>query len=822
MKRNKQTDTASSQKRLRFRQLDGWNKAAIVFLTLVLIGCVTVFTMLVSIVNSAPEFQKNMLVAETSSKVYDRDGNLIAELGSEHRDNIEYEDLPQDLIDAFLAIEDSRFFTHNGFDLPRFLKSAMNNLKSGSLSQGGSTLTMQLVDNTWIAEEMQQMMQNGQSVSKFDSIKLKIQEIYLSLLTEQNTSKEDIIVNYLNRIWFGSSGGTRGVQKAAEYYFDKDVNDLNLSECAFLAGVINAPYTYSPYNLAGDEQDHYANATKRRNETLAMMLQHGYISEQEYQLAKSTNLAYQLKQSASYDADPYQSYVEQAVAEVRTLTGKDPYTTPMDIYTGMDSEAQKTAYEASIGQIVTFPNQYFNSGISVVDNATGEILAMGPGKLYVGDSTNRNAAIETQQPGSAMKPLIAYAPTFDVLGWSTTHTVEDKKGDYFHVQRNLENFDGKYMGKMSLADALGLSRNTTAAQAMQNLIDAKGNAYWIDYLKQLGFSDAVAEAFNIQYCIGGSEMRASPVEMASAYSTLANSGQHVDAHCVRKAVIRETNETIKSKPETSQPLSEGAAYMITTLCEKVVSGGYDTLNYLMDGDGSYPVYGKSGTSDWGEFGSQYGIPNGVMKDEWAIGYTSEVSVAVWTGYTDTGIKNGYYITTDVLYQGIASKLARVMLDATKENPTDVARPSSVVKKASGDGGWILDQYYNSEESRSSGMEDDPKGEKQKEKEELEKKCKADPTSDPKCDGYEEAMKEKKEKEKQEKEAFDKKCAADPTSDPKCPGYAEAMKQKEEEANKAACAAQGGTWNNGVCTLPTPPDSGEDDKPDDDTPDDSLE
>ena len=263
-------------------------------------------------------------MAGTSTHVYDRDGNLIAELGSEHRDNIEYADLPQDLIDAFLSIEDSRFFQHNGFDLPRFISSALNNLSSGTLSQGGSTLTMQLVDNTWIRPMEEEEINSGGTISRFESIRHKIQEIYLSLLTEQSIDKKAIIVNYLNLIWFGSDGGTRGVQNAAQYYFGKDVNDLNLSECAFLAGVINAPLTYNPYNLNGDSTNHYEAATNRRNETLRMMYQHGYISEEERDLAMSTNLSYQLQRGESYSGDPYQSYVEQVVNEVRELTGQDP------------------------------------------------------------------------------------------------------------------------------------------------------------------------------------------------------------------------------------------------------------------------------------------------------------------------------------------------------------------------------------------------------------------------------------------------------------------------------------------------------------------
>ena len=195
-----------------------------------LTGCVCVFSLLVNVISDAPDFNPQQLVAGTSTHVYDRDGNVIAELGSEHRDNIEYEDLPQDLIDAFLSIEDSRFFQHNGFDLPRFISSALNNLSSGTLSQGGSTLTMQLVDNTWIRPMEEEEINNGETISRFESIRHKIQEIYLSLLTEQSIDKKAIIVNYLNLIWFGSDGGTRGVQNAPQCYFGKDVNELNPSE----------------------------------------------------------------------------------------------------------------------------------------------------------------------------------------------------------------------------------------------------------------------------------------------------------------------------------------------------------------------------------------------------------------------------------------------------------------------------------------------------------------------------------------------------------------------------------------------------------------
>ena len=790
MKNKEKKEQNAVQKKSKWKRLDAWNKAAIFVLTLVLVGCVCVFTLLVNVISEAPNFNPEQLVAGTSSRVYDKDGNVIAELGSEHRDNITYEDLPQDLIDAFLAIEDSRFFKHNGFDLPRFLSSAINNLSSGSLSQGGSTLTMQLVDNTWIANAKTQVVESGGSVSAIDNIKYKIQEIYLSLLTEQSMDKKQILVNYLNMIWFGSDGGTRGVQNAALYYFGKDVNELNLSECAFLAGVINAPGAYTPYNLAGDDIDHYSAATKRRNETLALMLQHGYISKEEYNLSKSTNLAFQLEKSDTFTEDPYQSIVELAVKETRELTGLDPYTTEMDIYTGIDSEAQKLAYELSTGKVYSFPNQYFNVGLTLLNNKTGEIVAIGPGREYTGDSSSRNAATEDQQPGSTMKPILDYAPTFEYLGWSTSHTVDDKADDYFHIGRDLQNSDGKYMGKMSLADALGLSRNTTAAATLQLLIDSQGSNFWVSYLKNLGFRDSVAEAFDIQYSIGGGNMRCSTIELANAYSTLANGGTREDAHVIRSVSVR-NGKTYEYKTKSTEVLSEGAAYMMSSILEKVVNGGYASFNYILDGDGSYTVYGKSGTTDWGTSGAQYGIPTTAMKDEWSVSYTSEYTVTVWSGYTSTGIEHGYYITEQVLYEALASHINRAMLDSVSDsNTAALSKPSSVVSTASGDGGLILSKYYDTEESKAKGMADDPSGTKREEEQKKQEKCKDDPLSDESCDGYEEAMKQ-----------LQTKCQADPTIDKRCDGYEDAMKKKQEQQS---CEASGGTYQNGQCITTVPP------------------
>lgn len=322
------------------------NSIIVVFLCLILVGSVSGFFILSKIVAKVQLTDEELvekIVNSSPTEVYSADGKKIGELGAESRELITYDQLPQVTIDAFLAIEDSRFFTHNGFDLPRFISSAFSNLRTGSLAQGGSTLTMQTIDNFLIKPQEEKDEQAGIRYSPLEKIEHKIQEIYLSMRLDHLESKEDILVAYLNKINFGSSMNTRGIQKAAEYYFGKDVEQLNLSESAFLAGVVNAPALYNPYKGYSKEYqtNYYKAATQRRNETLSMMLMHGYITENEYNLAKSTKLAFQVNgEPSETETSSYQYYITQAAEEARKLTGVDPATTSMKIYTALDRDVQ--------------------------------------------------------------------------------------------------------------------------------------------------------------------------------------------------------------------------------------------------------------------------------------------------------------------------------------------------------------------------------------------------------------------------------------------------------------------------------------------------
>ena len=340
--------------------------------------------------------------SKQSSQIFDMNGDLMADVGETIRTNITYNDLPNSLIDAFISVEDSRFFEHNGFDIPRFTKAALNNVMSGSLSEGGSTFTMQLVDNVYFLD-------TNNEVGNVEKIKRKAQEIFLSMDVEKVIdNKKEIMERYLNMINFGGQGNIRGVQKASEYYFNKDVSELSISESALLAGVINAPTYYNPFNYL----DH---ATERRNTVLYLMNYHGYITDIEYTLAKAINVEDVLvdptQRGKVGEGLKYQAYVDTVIDEIMETTGYDPTITPMKIYTYMDPYIQNKVDLVQAEQIegIEYADDLIELAVISLENKTGRINAIGGGRHYAnGGSLLLNYATEQyRQPGTTVKPFLS-------------------------------------------------------------------------------------------------------------------------------------------------------------------------------------------------------------------------------------------------------------------------------------------------------------------------------------------------------------------------------------------------------------------------------
>ncbi|NCB34016.1 MAG: hypothetical protein EOM64_09110, partial [Erysipelotrichia bacterium] len=373
----------------------------VVIVCIEIIVCVCGVVLVGRMVSTAPALDVSDFVGEESSRIYDDSGALITEIGTYYRENITYDKCPESLVDAFLSVEDSRFFTHFGFDIPRFTKAIIENLKSHDFSQGGSTFTMQLVKNTYFTVD------NGDSsVERTKSIEYKVQQIWLSIKLEKILNKKEIFQLYMNKLNFG--GRIRGVQKASKYYFGKNSTDLTLTESAMLAGIVNLPNGYNPYY-------HLDEATERRNQVLNLMKYHGYLTSDECELAKIVKVEDELV-GENYvnnvdvsSSNQYQSYIDAVLDESEKMTGQDPTIKGMQIYTYMNKTVQDQIESIQDGSsTVNFPNDLMQCAMISVDNTNGAIVGIGGGRNYnTGARLLNRATSQYKQPGSSIKPVLS-------------------------------------------------------------------------------------------------------------------------------------------------------------------------------------------------------------------------------------------------------------------------------------------------------------------------------------------------------------------------------------------------------------------------------
>lgn len=625
-----------------------------------------------SMLKSKPELDVNDFFSNESSRIFDKDGNQIADVGSTIRDNVSYDELPESLIDAFIAVEDSRYFEHNGFDIARFTKAMLENLKSMSFSQGGSTFTMQLVKLTYF--------QNDEAgTSKVKSIEYKVQQIFLAMELEQQSDKTSIFEMYLNKMNYGGTGNIRGIQKAAEYYYGKNVSELNLTESAMLAGIINSPYTYDPFNYL----DY---ATNRRDTVLYLMKYHGYITEKEYKLARSVKVEDLLINPKTHSSEggayAYQSYIDTAINEAQKLTGQDPTTVAMDIYTYMDTDVQTVmdSIQAGNEESVQWPDELMEVGMISENNQTGEVVAIGGGRNYGrgGSMLLNHATDQYNQPGSSVKPFLDYALAFEYLGWATDHVLTDRPIVYNGTNVVITNATNTYAGDITLEYAVGNSLNTPAIQTLEEVVEKAGWTTVVDYLMSLGFSKVSADNFDIGFAIGGSNFTCSAEELMAAHAIMMNGGNYIEPHTIKRIEYR-NGKTAAIEPtyEKTQVLSNESAYLTAHLMYQAVNGPY--YNYMQILKRGYAVYGKTGTSDWGTEGLQYNIPTGAAKDKWMVSETTQYTTVVWIGY-EKGVKDeDTYISSAKSKLNIPGNISNLILDALNKDsePAALEQPEGV-------------------------------------------------------------------------------------------------------------------------------------------------
>ena len=664
----------SRRRRRRVNKLAVLTLILIFFILLELLGGLVGVIMLNRMKQGEPELVIDDFFSQESSHIYDRNGTLIADVGTQLRENVSYDEISESVIDAFLAIEDSRYFEHDGFDLPRFTKSAidnvMNKLRGRSGLSGGSTFTMQLVKLTYFQND-----ETGQTANR--NIEYKVQQIDLARQLEKQSNKKMIFEMYLNKMNFGGTGNIRGIQKAAEYYYGKTAGQLNLAEAAMLAGVINAPYTYDPHNFLD-------NATARRNTVLNLMLRHGYITEAECALAKKIKVEDTLVDPVSGEGTTYafQSYIDTVIEEAANITGQDPLSVAMDIYTFMDPDVQAVMDDIQAGrrEEVVFPDDLMEIGLIAENNQTGEIVAIGGGRNYGrgGSMLLNHATDQFKQPGSSVKPFLDYALAFEYLGWSTSHVVTDRPITYQGTNMIIKNANGVYNGQVTLSYAISASLNTPAIQALQDVINTAGWDTVVKYVNNLGFSKVTYDNFDIGFAIGGSNFTASCEEVMAAHAVLMNGGNYIKPHTIQKIEFRSgNNEPLQPYYEPNNVLSPQAAYLAAQLMYTAVHGG--VFNYLDILSRDYATYGKTGTSDWGDEGLQYNIPQGASKDKWMVCDTSEYTICTWVGY-EKGVKDkNTYFDRDKSALNIPGNICSLVLDALNRDhaPEPLAMPEGI-------------------------------------------------------------------------------------------------------------------------------------------------
>ena len=621
------------------------NNICLVLIILIFIGIISVSGFFCYVYFSAPEFKGELLYKKESSNIYDSKGDLIASIGTEKRQIVTYDELPQVLIDAIVATEDSRFFEHDGFDIYRFMKAGVGFLK-GEDAGGASTLTMQLSKNTYTSK----------NAEGFDGIVRKFTDIYMSIFKiEKDYSKKEIIEFYVNAPYLGA--GSYGVQMAAKTYFNKDVSNINLVEAAIIAGLFQAPGEYDPY-VNPDKTN------ERKNEVVNLMLRHGYISETEAETAKNVYVGDIIKKQKS-SVNKYQGFIDTVIEEVIDKTGKNPYEVSMDIYTTMVKSKQDVINNFYNNH--KFKDDKVQVGIGVIDNDTGAIIAVGAGRNKNSELSLNYATQIKRHPGSTAKPLFDYGPGIEFKNWSTYTPFIDKPVRYTNGGV-MNNVDYKYKGFMTLEQCLVKSRNTCALQAFQKLSNSKIDKFVTSLgiiPEYLGNSNYINEAHSI-----GGFTGVSPVQLAAAYAAFGNGGYYTLPHSVNKIIYKNGSDDdvlIFDYPK-NKVMKDTTAYMISYMLQKVTT-------YRIKVKGT-EVATKTGTSSYDSARLKaLGLSSKVIQDSWTATFSPDYSVAIWYGYDKLTKKT--YNTSNHAWSERNKIQAKIVNNIMEEN-SKFERPSGIV------------------------------------------------------------------------------------------------------------------------------------------------
>lgn len=542
--------------------------------------------------SSIRDFQSNQ-----RGEVYDADGSLIALLKNDK--NIIYlpdAEIPQQVKDAFVSIEDKRFYKHHGFDPFAILRAAQSLISKNSITQGGSTITQQLARNIYLTHTV-----------KWER---KVEEIFIAIALERKYSKEELLEFYINNIYF--SNGYYGIQAASQGYFSKDADDLTLSETAFLCGIPNSPGSYDPLI-------HIENTLKRRDLILQNMKEEKMISDAEYEQALAETITLNPSKITFTRTWAHIYIYECATRALMEATGEDYdtcreklYTDGYRVYTSINLDTQKLLQD-SVDQELSNYNTLNSNGTYAlqasavcIDNDTGLVTAMVGGRTQEGILPDYNRAFMSfRQPGSSIKPLIVYTPALE-RGYTASSTVMDAK-----EEDGPSNSSDRYAGAISLRTAVEQSKNTVAHRLFREITPEVGLSYLLD----MNFASVKEEDYTLASALGGFTAGASSLEMTAGYAAIANEGVYRQPTCI--TMITDMQGNIITIPEQGnrQVYESDAAHEMTNILEGVLIRGTAKGKAIPD----MPCAGKTGTTN-------------DNIDGWFVGYSSYYTTGIWVGF----------------------------------------------------------------------------------------------------------------------------------------------------------------------------------------------
>lgn len=524
---------------------------------------------------------------DRTSIIYDGQSDVVTRLhGVQDRIWVSVSELQPSTVYAFISAEDARFFEHEGVDVIRIAGAIVADIKAGSYVQGASTISQQLIKLSHLTSEK--------------TISRKAEEAALAYEMERQYSKEDILEMYLNYVYFG--GGYYGIEAAAEGYFGVHASDLTLDQSAMLAGILKSPSGYAPHI-------NYAASINRRNNILRLMRDYGYITDDEKKQASARRPTILHDKNEEYSGY-YTDAVTKSAAALMGITVDELIRGGYSIYSAMDSDIQHYCEEMfKNGEL--FPAEDSEAAIVVLEPSTGMVVAMVGGRSYTGGISFNRATDIRRQPGSVIKPVIAYAPAFEYLNYTAADMILDEETTF--ADYTPSNYGNKYYGWVTVREAVTKSLNVPAVKTLSEV--GVGRAK--DFAKRCGIEFDDTDD-SLALALGGFTYGVSPLQIAGAYSCFASGGIYNTPTLIKKITDRNGLTVYEYRQDSRRVMSEANAYILTSMLKSVVTEGTGHRLNTLD----IPIAGKTGT---------VGLANG-NRDAWMAGYTPEYTAVVWQGY----------------------------------------------------------------------------------------------------------------------------------------------------------------------------------------------